>query len=151
MERPCISSPVLNHGCAPGFMLRLVGNTDGLSLPLLWLDSVQLLSKQSAFEDLAAQQPNPSEGVERPNPKKLKYHRILLYLMEVKTKARKWGSSLAVILPKKVVEETRIHEDDKVVIEVKKRSLASEFFGKFPRTSRRTAQQRKDEAREGWE
>jgi len=71
--------------------------------------------------------------------------------MEVKTRARKWGSSLAVILPKAVVEARRIHENDSIIIEIKKRPLAGELFGKFPRKSKQTAQEIKDEARRGWE
>ena len=70
--------------------------------------------------------------------------------MKMTSKVRKWGNSLAVILPKTVVEKSRIREDDELVLEVKKRRLASEFFGRFPRTSRRTAQQLKDQARKGW-
>ena len=71
--------------------------------------------------------------------------------MEVKTRAKKWGSSLAVILPKMVVEASRIRENDDLVVEVKHPVLAPELFGKFPRRSRRTAQQLKEDARRGWE
>ena len=70
--------------------------------------------------------------------------------MEIKTIARKWGNSLAIILPKVVVEEKRIREDDEIVIEVKNRPLAGELFGKFPRKSKKTAQEIKDEMRSGW-
>ena len=71
--------------------------------------------------------------------------------MEVKTRAKKWGSSLAVILPKMVVQASRIRENDEIVLEVKHPVLCSELFGKFPRRSRRTAQQLKEDARRGWE
>ena len=71
--------------------------------------------------------------------------------MEVKTKARKWGSSLAVILPRPVVEAKRIRENDDLIVEVKKRTLAGELFGKFPNWKRRrTAQALKEEMRREW-
>ena len=71
--------------------------------------------------------------------------------MEVKTKARKWGSSLAVILPKATVEAKNIKENDELTVIIEKRPLAGELFGRFPRKSKRTAQELKDEARRGWE
>ncbi len=71
--------------------------------------------------------------------------------MEVKTRAKKWGSSLAIVLPRAIAEAKRIKADDEVVIEIKNRPLAREFFGKFPRKSKRTAQELKDSARAGWD
>ncbi|MEK6952409.1 MAG: AbrB/MazE/SpoVT family DNA-binding domain-containing protein [Nanoarchaeota archaeon] len=70
--------------------------------------------------------------------------------MEIKTIARKWGNSLAVILPKTITEERRIRENDEVLIEIKNRPLAGEFFGKFPKWKRST-QEIKDDMRRGWD
>jgi len=71
--------------------------------------------------------------------------------MEIKTIAKKWGSSIGIIIPKEVVDAKRIKENDEIVIEVKTRPLAGNLFGRFPElTSRRSAQELKDEAREGW-
>lgn len=71
--------------------------------------------------------------------------------MEIKTVAKRWGSSIGVILPKAVVEENRIKENDRIVIEIKKKTLAGEMFGKFPEwKSKKSAQELKDEARIGW-
>ena len=70
--------------------------------------------------------------------------------MEVKTRARRWGSSLAVILPKSLVESRKIRENDEIVIELKKMPLAGEFFGKFPQW-KKSAQKIKDEIRERWD
>ena len=36
--------------------------------------------------------------------------------MEIKTKARKWGNSIAIILPKIVVENDNIKENDEVIV-----------------------------------
>ena len=69
--------------------------------------------------------------------------------MELRTKARKWGSSLAIILPKAVVEKKKIKENDEIVVEIKKMPLAGEFFGKFPHWKKPT-QKIKDEMRAGW-
>ena len=69
--------------------------------------------------------------------------------MEIKTKARKWGSSIAIILPKALVEARKIRENDEIVLEVKKMPLAGEFFGKFPNWKKPT-QKIKDEMRAGW-
>jgi len=69
--------------------------------------------------------------------------------MEIKTKARKWGSSIAVVLPKALVDAKKIRENDEIVLEVKKMPLAGEFFGKFPHWKRPT-QKIKDEMRAGW-
>ncbi|MBI2045086.1 AbrB/MazE/SpoVT family DNA-binding domain-containing protein [Candidatus Pacearchaeota archaeon] len=71
--------------------------------------------------------------------------------MEIKAIAKKWGSSMGVIIPKEVVDAKKIKENDTIVIEVKTRPLAGNLFGKFPRlTSKQTAQELKDELREGW-
>ena len=70
--------------------------------------------------------------------------------MEIETKTRKWGSSIGVVLPKRIVEEAGIKPNEKIVIEIKKRPLAKEFFGKFPDWGKST-QELKDEMRAGWE
>ncbi|MFA5020042.1 MAG: AbrB/MazE/SpoVT family DNA-binding domain-containing protein [Candidatus Pacearchaeota archaeon] len=71
--------------------------------------------------------------------------------MEVKTIARKWGNSIAIILPKNVVETGRINENDSLVVDVKRKVLAKEMFGKFPKwKSKKSAQELKDEMRKGW-
>ena len=73
--------------------------------------------------------------------------------MEVKTTTRKWGNSIAVILPKNLVETSRIRENDEVIVEVrKKKLLAGEMFGRFPEwKSKRSTQELKDEMRRGWD
>ena len=70
--------------------------------------------------------------------------------MEITTKAKRWGSSLGIILPKSLVEAKKIRENDEVTIEIKKKSLAGDMFGKFPRWKRST-QELKDEMRKGWD
>ena len=71
--------------------------------------------------------------------------------MEVKVKAKRWGSSIGVIIPKEIVEARRIKENDEVIIEVKNRPLAGEFFGRLKGKLKKSAQEIKDEMRRGWE
>ena len=70
--------------------------------------------------------------------------------MEIETIAKRWGSSLGVILPKSVVEARKIREDDRVVIEIINKPIAKQFFGRFKRKFKKSAQELKDEARKGW-
>ncbi len=69
--------------------------------------------------------------------------------MEIKTKIRKWGNSLAVILPRDIVEKTKLKENDELVVEIKKQHQAREFFGILS-SWKKSAQSIKDEMRSGW-
>jgi len=71
--------------------------------------------------------------------------------MEIKTRAKRWGSSIGIILPKAVVESNKIRENDEIIVEVKKEVLAKDFFGRFAGKFKKTAQELKDEARKGWD
>ena len=72
--------------------------------------------------------------------------------MEIKATTRKWGNSIAVVIPKEIVEKQRIREDQEIVITVEtKKPRAGVLFGRFPELSKTPTQQLKDEARKGWE
>ena len=72
--------------------------------------------------------------------------------MEIKTIAKKWGSSIGVIIPKEVVEAKKIRENDEIIIEVVKTPLiASEVFGMIRGKNKKSGQEIKDEMRRGWE
>ena len=71
--------------------------------------------------------------------------------MEIKTIAKRWGSSIGIVLPKAVVDLRKIQENDEILIEIKTHTLKEQMFGRYPRTSKRTAQEIKDEARRGWD
>lgn len=71
--------------------------------------------------------------------------------MEIKSIAKKWGSSLGIILPKAVVDSKKIRENDLVIIEIKNRPLAKQFFGRFKDKFTKSAQELKDESRKGWD
>ena len=72
--------------------------------------------------------------------------------MDIKATTRKWGNSIAVVIPKELVESQHIHEDEEVTITVeRKKPRAGELFGRFPELKKIPTQQLKDEARQGWE
>ena len=71
--------------------------------------------------------------------------------MEIKTVAKKWGSSIGVILPKSVVDSKKISENDELIIEIKNKPIAGEFFGRFKGRITESAQELKDDARRGWD
>ncbi|MBS3069886.1 AbrB/MazE/SpoVT family DNA-binding domain-containing protein [Candidatus Micrarchaeota archaeon] len=62
---------------------------------------------------------------------------------------KKWGSSLGVVIPAELVEEEKLEEKEKVIIEVKKISTLSDVFGSL-KEWKADAQKLKDEARRGW-
>jgi len=69
--------------------------------------------------------------------------------MEIEAVAKRWGSSLGIILPKLVVEANKIRENDKIIVEVKKRPIAGKLFGKLKNWKKPT-QEIKDEMKRGW-
>lgn len=70
--------------------------------------------------------------------------------MEAEVTAKKWGNSFGVILPSEIVKAENIKENEKIVIEIKKRQLGCSLMG-FLKDWRKNPQTIKDEARRGWE
>ncbi len=72
--------------------------------------------------------------------------------MEIKAITRKWGNSIAVVIPKDVADKQQIHENQEIVITIEnEKPKAGEFFGLLKNGFKETAQEIKDEARRGWE
>ncbi|MBI2452065.1 AbrB/MazE/SpoVT family DNA-binding domain-containing protein [Candidatus Pacearchaeota archaeon] len=69
-------------------------------------------------------------------------------MTQIEALTRRWGDSIAVIIPKKIVELARIKPKDKVKITIEKTTDLSDLFGKL-KTSK-TPQKMKDESRKGW-
>ena len=71
-------------------------------------------------------------------------------MAEIQAVAKKWGSSIGVVIPKEIIEKNKIKENDKIIIEVKKTNKASAIWGliKAPRID---AQKAKNEMRRGWD
>ena len=70
--------------------------------------------------------------------------------MEIETKTRKWGSSIGVILPKKVVDEIGIKPNEIIRIEVKKNVKVRDVFGMLPNWKRSADEIVKD-LKKGWD
>ncbi|MBI4154892.1 hypothetical protein HY498_02290 [Candidatus Woesearchaeota archaeon] len=70
-------------------------------------------------------------------------------MVEIETRARKWGDSIAVIIPREVVHEENIKQNDFLHIAIQKEYDLTDLFGKLK--IKKTAQQLKDESRKGWE
>lgn len=62
---------------------------------------------------------------------------------------RKWGNSLGVALPQRVIREEKLHENQKIIIEIKRATDLTKLRGLMKFT--KTVQQLKDEMRAGWE
>ncbi|GEM_PF-1251184 len=70
---------------------------------------------------------------------------------EIKTIARKWGNSVAVIIPNEIASKKHIKENTEVTISIERtRPKAGDLWGFGRDRFKKTAQELKDEAREGW-
>ena len=70
---------------------------------------------------------------------------------EIIATTRKWGNSIAIVIPIEIVERKHIKENEKIKITVEKdRPKVKDLFGKFPRKFKQSAQEIKDEMRRGW-
>jgi len=54
-------------------------------------------------------------------------------MIEIKSKLRKWGNSLGVIVPQKVIENEKVKEGENIIILLKKEedNILKEMFGSF--------------------
>lgn len=69
-------------------------------------------------------------------------------MSEIETITRKWGNSLGITFPKKVVEEQKLHENQKLMIEIRQVIDFKKLKGLV--RFKKSAQQLKDEMRSGW-
>ncbi|KKK80745.1 hypothetical protein LCGC14_2820420 [marine sediment metagenome] len=54
--------------------------------------------------------------------------------MEIETETRKWGSSLGIIIPKKIVEKENLKQKQKIkilAIETEQKTSVKDIFGKL--------------------
>ncbi len=70
-------------------------------------------------------------------------------MAETECVARKWGNSLGIIIPREIVEEEQIIENETVSVIFHKKHQAKEFFGLFLGWKKPT-QQLKKEMKQGW-
>jgi len=70
--------------------------------------------------------------------------------MEAEVIAKKWGNSFGILLPSEIVKAENIKENERIVIEIKKRQLGGTLMGLL-RDWRKNPQNIKNKARRGWE
>ena len=71
--------------------------------------------------------------------------------MEMEVITRKWGNSIAVVIPRELVKKENIKENQEMKINLqKKRPKAGGLFGRFPELKKWSTQELKDEMRRGW-
>jgi len=69
-------------------------------------------------------------------------------MIEIETKARKWGDSIALIIPSEIVREEDIKQNDSLRIVIQKEDNLTDLFGRLK--IKKTAQRLKDESRNSW-
>jgi len=69
-------------------------------------------------------------------------------MIEIETTARKWGDSIAVIIPKEAVKSEKISVNQKLRLTIENETDLTDLFGKLK--TNKTAQQLKNESRKGW-
>jgi len=70
-------------------------------------------------------------------------------MAEIEVQTRKWGNSLGIVIPKKIIAQEHLSENQTIIIEIKKVPDIKTLFNSMKFT--KSAQQLKDEMREGWE
>lgn len=70
--------------------------------------------------------------------------------MAVEVRLKRWGNSMAVIVPSEVVEKRALKENETFLIEIVKRADISDVFGMI-KERKLSGQEAKDLARSGWE
>ena len=71
-------------------------------------------------------------------------------MAETECMTKKWGNSLGIIIPKDIVEKEHLHESETVMVEIKKKHSAKEFFGMLAGWKRPT-DEIKTEMKKGWQ
>ncbi len=74
---------------------------------------------------------------------------IIKQMTEIEVQTRKWGNSLGIAIPKKLIKEEFLHENQKVIIEIKRVVDLKKLRGLV--SFKKSAQEIKDEMRSGWE
>ena len=67
---------------------------------------------------------------------------------EIEAVTRKWGNSLGIAIPKEIVDKEHLHENQKVIIEIKKAADIQKLKGLIH--FKKPTQKIKDEMRAGW-
>lgn len=68
----------------------------------------------------------------------------------IKTKIRKWGNSMGIVIPSGVLKQIPLNEGEEVVITIHINNDLSDVFGSL-KNWKINPQKLKDELREGWD
>lgn len=71
-------------------------------------------------------------------------------MIEIESYTRKWGNSLGIVIPKEIIEKENISENEKIVVRIKKKHKAEDFFGMLTDWKRPTDEIKK-KMKEGWD
>ena len=69
--------------------------------------------------------------------------------MAIEAKIKRWGNSMAIIVPNRIIEEKRLKENDKIIVEVVKKADLSDIFG-IIKKRKMSGQEFKNMVRKGW-
>ena len=72
--------------------------------------------------------------------------------MELETLTRKWGNSIAIIIPSNIVAQGKLKENEMVAVKIEKKKplLVKDVFGMLKGKITRPTQEIKDDMRRGW-
>jgi antitoxin component of MazEF toxin-antitoxin module len=70
--------------------------------------------------------------------------------MAIHVRLRKWGNSMAIIVPTRVVEEKGLKENDQILVQIVKEADLSKIHGLIKKR-KMTGQEMKDMVRKGWD
>ncbi len=70
-------------------------------------------------------------------------------MVTVEAKAKKWGSSLGIIIPKEIVRQEKIAHGELIFFEIRRKVRARDLFGTFPNW-KRSGDELKKEMKRGW-
>lgn len=79
-----------------------------------------------------------------------KYQLYTSITMAIETKIKRWGNSMGVILPKKILEQKHLKENDEILIEIVKEADLSDVFGTMKERKKLSGQEFKDMVKKGW-
>ncbi|MDA3836648.1 MAG: AbrB/MazE/SpoVT family DNA-binding domain-containing protein [Nanoarchaeota archaeon] len=69
----------------------------------------------------------------------------------MEAKIKKWGNSYGIILPRELIKEKDLKENDKIdFLIVKEKPNLEEIYGSLKGKIKKSSQKLKDEARKGW-
>ena len=70
--------------------------------------------------------------------------------MEFRAKAKEWGNSLGIIIPREIANKEHIRANEEVIVEIKRKNALREVFGSLKGWKINT-QKLKDELRKEWQ